>query len=123
MIYASATALASSLTPSEISDENLYPAIERIREVSVKVAVGVIRAAQEAGVDREVRIRGMKSDTELEAWVRERMYDPHGEMGGMEKEVKVMIGDVGAGTASGGAGEVNGKVGEPEAESGGKSHL
>ena len=90
MIYASATSLASALTYSEEEDGWLYPAVERIREVSVFVTMGVIRAAQEARVDREVRIREM-DDAELEAWVRSRMYDPHQETRNVEKEIKNMV--------------------------------
>ena len=86
MIYASATSLSTALNKKEIADGWLYPEIGRIRDVSVVVAMGVIRAAQEAGVDREVRIRNMK-DEELEKWVRSRMYDPHAEVAKVEKEV------------------------------------
>ncbi|KAL6714677.1 hypothetical protein ACLMJK_008102 [Lecanora helva] len=75
MIYASATSLSRSLNPSEVSSGALYPEIGRIRDVSIVVAMGVIRAAQEAGVDREQTIKDM-SDEELEAWVRSKMYDP-----------------------------------------------
>ncbi|KAI4263313.1 MAG: hypothetical protein L6R42_001536, partial [Xanthoria sp. 1 TBL-2021] len=78
MIYASANALSTALSPSEVAEDWLYPEIARIRDVSVIVAMGVIRAAQEAGVDRETRIKGMH-DEELEKWVRSKMYDPHGE--------------------------------------------
>ncbi|RDW60079.1 malic enzyme [Coleophoma crateriformis] len=77
MIYASATSLATSLTPEELAEGRLYPAIERIRDVSVVVARGVAREAQRCGADatemwwlREV------SDEELEAWIRSKMYDP-----------------------------------------------
>ena len=59
MIYASATALSIALSPSEVDQGWLYPDIGRIRDVSVIVAMGVIRAAQEAGVDREVHISGI----------------------------------------------------------------
>ena len=90
MIYASATSLAASLSYSEETDGWLYPDIARIRDVSVMVTIGVIRAAQEARVDREVRIREM-SDEELEHWVRAHMYDPHRETHNVEKEIKAMV--------------------------------
>ena len=67
----------------------LYPEIGRIRDVSVIVAMGVIRAAQKAGLDREVRIRDMDDD-QLQKWVRERMYDPHTETALIEEEVTGM---------------------------------
>ena len=90
MIYASATSLANALTFSEEDDGWLYPAVERIRDVSVYVTMGVIRAAQEARVDREVRIRDMDED-ELESWVRAKMYDPHKETRNVEREIKGLV--------------------------------
>lgn len=75
MIYASATSLSDSMNEEEIAQDLLYPDISRIREVSVTVTVGVIRAAQEAGVDRELSLRAL-SDEELSAYVKSRMYDP-----------------------------------------------
>ena len=87
MIYASATSLSTSLTPTEVDQGWLYPEIARIRDVSVVVAMGVIRAAQEAGVDREQSIKGM-GDEELEKWVRSKMYDPAVETKRVEEEVQ-----------------------------------
>lgn len=93
MIYASANALSTALSATEIAQDWLYPDIARIRDVSVIVAMGVIRAAQEAGVDRETRIKGMK-DEELEKWVRSKMYDPHGETRRVEQEVRGFIDNI-----------------------------
>ncbi len=90
MIYASATSLSTSLNPSEVSQGWLYPEIDRIRDVSVVVAMGVIRAAQEAGVDREQNIKGME-DEELEKWVRSKMYDPSIETQRIEEEVQGLM--------------------------------
>jgi malate dehydrogenase (oxaloacetate-decarboxylating)(NADP+) len=53
----------------------LYPDITRIRDVSVTVARQVIRQAQKQKLDREKSIRGF-SDEKLDAWIKERMYDP-----------------------------------------------
>ncbi|KAI9842481.1 MAG: hypothetical protein M1838_003106 [Thelocarpon superellum] len=75
MIYASAVALSTALTPDEARAGLLYPDVSRIRNVSVLVARGVIRAAQTQGVDRELALRQM-SDVELDQYIRERMYDP-----------------------------------------------
>ena len=90
MIYASATSLSTSLHPSEVSQGWLYPELVRIRDVSVIVAIGVIRAAQEAGVDREQSIRGM-GDDELEKWVRSKMYDPTTETQRVEEQVQGLM--------------------------------
>jgi len=94
MIYASATWLSTALNKSEVEQGLLYPEIERIRDVSVLVALGVISAAQAAGVDRETQLKGM-SDRELEKWVRSKMYDPNEETQRLEKEVIGMLEDIG----------------------------
>ncbi|KAJ7314973.1 hypothetical protein DFH08DRAFT_715986 [Mycena albidolilacea] len=75
MVEASSLGLANSLTPSETAAGLLYPAIERIREISAGIAVQVIRAAQEAGVDRHADLRAM-SDPELLAFVNGKMWNP-----------------------------------------------
>ena len=90
MIYASATSLSNSLNPSEVSQGWLYPEIGRIRDVSVVVAMGVIRAAQDAGVDREQSIKGM-DDEVLEKWIRSKMYDPLNETSRVENEVQELV--------------------------------
>lgn len=91
MIYASAEALSTSLSPSETDEGRLYPDIKRIREVSVIVTRGVIRAAQDAGVDRELALRGLQ-DTELDEYIMERMYDPFREGERVEEEIGELIG-------------------------------
>ena len=90
MIYASATSLATSLNEEEIAQGWLYPDIARVREASVAVAMGVIRAAEEAGVARETKLVGM-DNKDLEIFVRERMYDPHMEAKRVESEVMAQI--------------------------------
>ena len=87
MIYAAAESLSTALNEQEEKQELLYPEIGRIRDVSVIVCRGVIRAAQKDNVDREVAIRDMKDD-ELEQWIRSKMYDPHAETELLESEVK-----------------------------------
>ena len=86
MIYASASALSTALTDSEVKQNWLYPDIRRIREVSVVVTCGVIRAAQKDRVDRELALRNI-SDEELEAYVRHRMYDPFTEHEKVDEEL------------------------------------
>jgi malate dehydrogenase (oxaloacetate-decarboxylating)(NADP+) len=78
MIYESALALSTALSPEERAKDWLYPDIRRIREVSVIVTRGVIRAAQKGGVDRELNLRSL-SDEELDAYIKDRMYDPANE--------------------------------------------
>lgn len=90
MIYASAEALSTSLNAEETAAGWLYPGIERIREVSVIVARGVIRAAQESKVDRELALRNL-GDDELDAYIRERMYDPFLERDQVQNHVASMM--------------------------------
>ncbi|KAI2111685.1 hypothetical protein LOZ42_004857 [Ophidiomyces ophidiicola] len=109
MIYASANALSKSLTAEEIDRGLLYPDITRIREVSVSVARGVIRAAQDAKVDRETGIRSF-TDSDLDAWIKARMYNPHGEVQSLEREVGLLLSSIGRLSTNGDAtnGEANG---------------
>ncbi|KAG0653522.1 hypothetical protein C6P46_002502, partial [Rhodotorula mucilaginosa] len=65
LVHAAAQGLADSLTTGETERNLLYPDVERIRDVSIKIAVTVIEAAQKLGVDRAESLRG-KSSAELE---------------------------------------------------------
>lgn len=90
MFYAAAAALSESLIAEEKHRGLLYPGVTRIRDVSVHIARGVIRAAQEAKVDRETGIKHT-NDAELERWIKERMYDPHLENEKLEEAVSKML--------------------------------
>ena len=48
MVEAASLGLANALTADERALDMVYPRIERIREISVEIAVSVIRAAQSA---------------------------------------------------------------------------
>lgn len=102
MIYASAESLSTSLNKQEVADGWLYPDIRRIRDVSVIVTRGVIRAAQQNGVDRASELRNM-SDEQLDAHIREKMYDPFNERENVGDEMSQLLA-----TASGMNGHVNG---------------
>lgn len=90
MIYASAESLSTSLNKQEVADGWLYPDIRRIREVSVVVTRGVIRAAQKNGVDRATELRQL-NDANLDAYIVERMYDPFNESANAADEVSKLI--------------------------------
>ena len=94
MIYASGEALSQALTPDEIERRLLYPDVTRIREVSMVVTRKVIRAAQDAKVDRETVLRTM-DDAALDAWIKARMYDPHHEVLALEREVGALLSNLG----------------------------
>ena len=67
--------------------------------------MGVIRAAEDAGVARETHIKDL-NDKDLEAWVRSKMYDPHSETKRVENEVRSMVADLPNGQNT----ESNGKI-------------
>ncbi|KAK2750741.1 hypothetical protein FQN57_002814 [Myotisia sp. PD_48] len=94
MIYAAADSLSKAINAEEVERGLLYPEITRIREVSVVVARGVIRAAQEAKVDRETAIRTF-SDADLDAWIKSKMYSPHSEVSSLEREVGILLSSIG----------------------------
>jgi malate dehydrogenase (oxaloacetate-decarboxylating)(NADP+) len=65
MITASALGLSESLTQDEKDAKLLYPRLDRIREVSASVAARVVKAAQDAGVDTVVELRGLSECPKL----------------------------------------------------------
>ncbi|KIV77309.1 hypothetical protein PV11_09116 [Exophiala sideris] len=95
MIYASGEALPTMITEEEKELALLYPSITRIRDVSARVALYVIRAAQRDNVDRLHHLREM-DDATLEEWIKDKMYDPHKETGELENEVRVLVEDLAA---------------------------
>jgi malate dehydrogenase (oxaloacetate-decarboxylating)(NADP+) len=90
MIYASAESLSTSLNKQEVADGWLYPDIRRIREVSVVVTRGVIRAAQKNGVDRATELRQL-NDAQLDSFIKEHMYDPFAEGENVGGDVNQLI--------------------------------
>jgi malate dehydrogenase (oxaloacetate-decarboxylating)(NADP+) len=102
MIYESAVSLSTSLNKQEVADGWLYPDIRRIREVSVIVTRGVIRAAQQNGVDRAIELRSLPDD-QLDEYIKEHMYDPFNETEHVGDEVAQLLA-----TASGMNGRAHG---------------
>jgi malate dehydrogenase (oxaloacetate-decarboxylating)(NADP+) len=75
MIYASAVGLADSLTEEERAKDWLYPSLERIRDISVRVARYVIRASQSENLDKNKTLQWL-SDVDLDAHIKAKMYNP-----------------------------------------------
>jgi malate dehydrogenase (oxaloacetate-decarboxylating)(NADP+) len=122
MIYASAVALSTALNAEEKSKDWLYPDIRRIREVSVIVTRGVIRAAQKGGVDRELNLRTL-SDEDLDEYIKDRMYDPANEKGKLLDEISELTHHL-HGTKLNGESTLNGVAsGLKSAIAGATSHL
>ncbi len=77
MITTSGVALADALDPSEKADSLLYPRLssDRIRHVSVEIALKVVRQAQKEGVDSRHEYRSL-SDSDLQKLIQERQWTP-----------------------------------------------
>lgn len=75
MILAASESLAGCVTEEEFSRGLLYPDVSRIRDVSLDIARDVIRTAQKEGIDGKKELRGF-SDTELEGYIRSKIYNP-----------------------------------------------
>ena len=72
MVIEAAYALAEFTDPR---DGRVFPLVRDLREVSLRVAVRVVRQAIRDGVAAEYRLRAM-SDDELEAYARKRSWAP-----------------------------------------------
>jgi len=70
MFLAAAHALAAQVTPADLAQGSLYPALPRAREVSADIATAVAAVAYEAGLAQVPR------PADLAAHVRSRMFDP-----------------------------------------------
>ena len=71
-----ATRGVADLSPALADDTApLLPGVERVRDVSVRVALEVVRAAVAEGVATERDIP-VDDDQDLEDWIREQMWDP-----------------------------------------------
>ena len=71
MFMAAAHTLAYLVTPEDIEQGSLYPALPRIREVSAHIAVAVAEVAYKRGLATVPRPNDMM------AFIESQMYDPH----------------------------------------------
>ncbi|KAJ3160459.1 hypothetical protein HDU86_000793 [Geranomyces michiganensis] len=77
MVHVAAVTLAESLTPEEHADRRLYPRLERIRQVSARIARDVAVQAVKKGIARDAEVLaifGVRSGDKPDADVLE---DPH----------------------------------------------
>ncbi|KAA1469764.1 malate dehydrogenase [Dentipellis sp. KUC8613] len=75
MIEQASIALASSLDKDEHAAGLVYPRLDRIRDISARIALAVIRAAQNAYVDNAPALRHVTDNTLL-AYIKEQMWSP-----------------------------------------------
>eukprot|EP00949_MAST-11_sp_MAST-11-sp1_P004472 g4472.t1 len=78
MIYATSVALAESLTAAEYADGQTFPSIERIRDVSLNVAVAVVKTAAAQNLVTSTRALSidLTSESEIAKFLSRSMYDP-----------------------------------------------
>jgi malate dehydrogenase (oxaloacetate-decarboxylating) len=74
MLAEGVKALAEQSPALQDPDKGLVPDVDQAREVSVKIAMAVIRAAQDESLARTEGIPD--SDKDLEQWVRAQMWEP-----------------------------------------------
>jgi len=70
MFLASARTLAKQVTKADLDQGSLYPALDRIRDVSARIATAVADVAYRRGLTSQRRPRNVL------AHVRAQMYDP-----------------------------------------------
>jgi malate dehydrogenase (oxaloacetate-decarboxylating)(NADP+) len=70
MFMASARALAASVSDDDLAQGSLYPALNRVRDVSAQIAVAVAEVAFKRG------LASIERPGDLPAFVRSRMYEP-----------------------------------------------
>ena len=70
MLLAAAQSLADQADEATLRTGALLPPLERIREVSLRIALAVARVAIDAG------LAGRETPAELEPYLRDRMYRP-----------------------------------------------
>ncbi|KAF8272828.1 malate dehydrogenase [Lactarius quietus] len=75
MVEQASVALAGSLEQEEREAGLVYPRLDRIREISAKIALAVVRAAQNASVDGAPALRHVTDNTLL-TYIKEQMWDP-----------------------------------------------
>ncbi len=71
MFLAAAQALSAQILPEEIAAGSIYPSINRVREVSVAIAVAVCQVAKQAGL-----VEGNLPEADLAGYITAQMYDP-----------------------------------------------
>ena len=78
IVYSTSVALAKSLTTEERQSGQIFPAVNRIREISHSVALAVIRQAHSEGLANPAKLKGVDLDDEEQfaTWVSSKMYDP-----------------------------------------------
>ena len=73
MLVAATKAIAAQSPALKDPDRGLVPDVGDVREVSVKVAMAVIRASVKEGLATTEGIPG--EETDLEEWVRAQMWE------------------------------------------------
>jgi malic enzyme len=73
MLYVAAEALANYVSEDELAQGKVFPNINKIRDVSKKVAIAVIEEAIRTGQAPKLT---QKHTADLDAFIARKMYDP-----------------------------------------------
>ena len=74
MLVGAIKALAAEAPALKDPDGALLPDVVDVRDISVKIARAVIRAAQEEGLEQVQDVP--EKDEELDEWIRAQMWNP-----------------------------------------------
>ena len=74
MFLKAAKILADQVTESDLREGRIYPPLDRIRDVSLNIAVAVAKIAYEKG------LAGIPEPANLKAYIQSQMYDPRYEV-------------------------------------------
>lgn len=74
MLVSAVKALGAESPALKDPSKGLLPDVEDVREVSIKIAMAVIKKAGEEGLAQEVQIP--QEDEQLELWVKAQMWEP-----------------------------------------------
>jgi len=75
LLVAAVKSLAKKAPALKDPTAGLLPDVTSVRDISVQIAKGVIRASQKEGLSQVPDIP--QDDSELEEWIRDQMWDPH----------------------------------------------
>lgn len=70
MFLAAARELAETVSEADLAQGSLYPSLDQVREVSIKIAIAVAEYAYEHGLAQNPR------PADLDKAIREFMYHP-----------------------------------------------
>jgi len=75
MVEQASIALSSSLSEEEKASDLVYPRLARIRDISARIALAVIRTAQTENVDENTLLQNLDDDALL-GYIKAKQWQP-----------------------------------------------